>query len=78
MTHALATPALAIPPAAGWILKAEKRIFAGGVSFDRGCEIPIETLGKNFQSLVDCGFARWYPPGKVCPLMTQSGHLGVT
>lgn len=73
MRHGLATVTTApqIPPATGWVLKAAKRFFAGGVCFDRGAEVPPEVLGKNYQAFLDNAHVRWVPPGQPSPVQPR-------
>lgn len=53
---------MTMPPHEGWRLIVQKRLYADGTCFDRGCEIAPGALGKNYQSLLDVGFVRWCQP----------------
>lgn len=51
-------------PHDGWQLVAKKRLQASGQIYDVGCLVPVEALGKNFQSLLDARHVMWQPPGE--------------
>jgi hypothetical protein len=48
-------------PGEGWILVARGRL-KGDRIYNAGCQIPVESAGRNLQKWLSSGMAGWMPP----------------
>jgi hypothetical protein len=55
-------PVSAAPPAKGWRMIAKRQFSAGGKVYPVGSAVPVEALGRNYQSFFSNHFVAWVPP----------------
>lgn len=51
-----------VPPTPGWRLIAHRQFQTGTQQFNVGCEVPVESLGKNFRAFLSGHYVEWHPP----------------